>query len=199
MSEKVTVQPVDFIRMGDFVKIGPNYLQLTDDVPAEALPVIYGQLKSLGGALQWFIGDFFTQVDQLRGNEYAQQMMNDWEISYARASTCKRVALAFDKSLRRQELSFSHHEEALQITESVETALDLLELASENGWSVARMRQSTIEEPAKKAEPTQSVNFQPVYDCLRLCKATDPKSLDVNTREQLKLELEPLVKWHSQL
>jgi len=191
---------VNFLDLGDFVETGGNYLLLRDDVPNEALVGVFGRLKTIGGVLHWYVGDFFSQVATLRGSEFANQVMEEWEYSYARASACKRVACAYDVSMRRPELSFSHHEEALVLCDSIEDALELLEQASIGSWSVATMRkQFATKGQAPQSLPSKLFNLQPVYDVLRWCSKTDPASLSPDVRQQIKEEVAPLVEWASKL
>lgn len=198
--EKMKLLEVDFVGCGQFVEVGANYLKLADDTPAEALRAVFGGLRRVANSIQWLAGDFFCQVASLRGDALAQQLMAEWDVSYSRASAVRHVCALIPADLRVATLSFSHHEQAIQCTDTVAEALQLLQSAAANRWSVAQMRRGAARalSAAAKSAPGGS-GYRDVYALVRRCEQLRRAELDETTRRQLKSELRPLVEFWEQL
>lgn len=193
------VVDVDFVDLGQFVTIGRNFLRLSDDFPQELCGEVYKKLHALAGSMQWMIGDFFCQIANLRGSEVAKQLMDEWDVSYQRAAACRHVCDLIEVENRRSDLSFSHHEQALSVTDTIDEALDLLDIASDRGLSVAKMRQYAGRQNELPPAPTKSSPVRSIYEALKDVERLKRTTLDDSTRAQLKEDLKPMVEWYGTL
>lgn len=189
------VVPVDFVNLGEFVEVGPNYLRLAEDCPSDVLRGIYSKLQALAGGIAWLVGDFLCQVENLKGSDRARMLLEDWDISYGQAAEWRRVCDAFEPSQRRIELSFGHHAQALAATTSIEEAIDLLEVASARGMSISKMRQHAAEPKQLGGGRKSHGGIREVYETAKIVERLKRESLDSATRQQLKADLKPLVEW----
>lgn len=196
-NEKVV--PVDFAKMGGLVEVGENYLKLSADFPSELIGQLYGQLRALAGGVAWIVGDFFCQIENLKGSEVAHRLMDEWDVSYGQAATWRRVCDAFEPAMRRAELSFSHHEQALVSTASIEEAIDLLGVAARNRLSCSDMRQHAAGQQKTIGRGPSKSGVREFYATLRVVERLKREPLDAGTRAQLKEDLKPLVEWYGTL
>lgn len=194
------VQKVDFVDFGDFVKVGANYLEIAQDSPDEVLAHVFQGFRQMAEGVQWWIGDFFSQVEKLRGNERVELFLREWDVSYSRVAAYKRVCEAIPPSRRFSDLTFTHHESALSDTDDIEEALDLLSIASLHKLSVAQMRKKQRQVTSGGLSGSApNINFRPFYDAIKSCLQIKPAQLDIADRDRLKSDLKPVVDWYNSL
>lgn len=94
-------------------------------------------LLRLEGSIQWLIGDILAYSETVYGETY-QQMMIDCGRDYQTVANYKWVCGKVEFSLRKENLSFGHHNIAAGFDVNGQSLW--LETAAEMGWSIAKMR-----------------------------------------------------------
>jgi hypothetical protein len=122
------------------------------------------QYEALGAALgevykvvQWAVGDFITDGEQIFGEDSAQLietlgMGEESRLQYA------RVARTYDRASRRKELSWSHHLAVASVKDEARRA-ELLEQAVVNKWSTHELNAYKKDEPVGVL-PEPSTDFK---------------------------------------
>lgn len=190
---------VDFVNLGEFVRTTANSLELAEDFPVELAGEVFRRLEAVAGSLAWWAGDFFRQITNLKGSEVARRMMDEWDIKYSRAALYRQVCESIEPANRLPDLTFTHHEQALVVSESVSDALDLLEVASANSLSVAKMRQYAAGRGKLPPRPKGVPGLAQIYEVMKVVEGLKRKPLDAATRQQLKSDLKPMVEWYATL
>ena len=94
------------------VEVGSNYLILAPDVTDQDIREILVRLRQVETSYQWILGDFLCQVETIRGNDLAKQMIKSFGVSEGRAYGARKV-FAFISREKRRDISFTHHLTAL--------------------------------------------------------------------------------------
>lgn len=191
---------IDFIVLGKFVSYGANYLSLSQDVTSEALQQIYSRLKSLDGSVNWMIGDFLCQVEQIRGEEFVAAMLKDWGLSSSRASRLRAVCEWFALDDRfASPLTFTHHEVVMDESEDDPAGQkEWLQRAVAHGWSCSQLRsairRARLPFQAKQNQPAR-LNYKSFYDFARFCTITKAADLSAEDRSALKADCEQILQF----
>ena len=92
-------------------------------------------LVKLDRARQWWLGDWWNSCKWGDGEEACKRI----GVNYSNARVCGHVADTFQMLRRRNNLTFNHHREVCPIEdESIQD--QLLDAASEHGWSIRTLR-----------------------------------------------------------
>jgi len=132
-NELVVAETGEIIQNGiEYTKVG---LTLNDALTYDAWQKIGDQLKYFEGAIQWWIGDWLNFGERRYGEMYTQAL------DEAQAKTWrnyKYVSSVFELSRRRDNSTWSHHQEVAALEPGEASAL--LAQAEEVGLSVMALR-----------------------------------------------------------
>jgi len=95
-------------------------------------------LHAMEGAVHWWIGDWLNHGERKWGETYAQAM-DEMEFEYGTLRNDAWVSSQIELSRRRDNLSWSHHQEVAQLKNPDEQD-DWLRQAEENAWSRNELR-----------------------------------------------------------
>lgn len=102
--------------MKELEKPGLDYQSNALGIPAtctfDEWQEIGGQLQKIEKAVPWWIGDWLNYGERSYGEKYAQAL-DATKQSYGALRNAKWVASEYEKSRRRDNLSFAHHQDAL--------------------------------------------------------------------------------------
>lgn len=99
-------------------------------------------LDYMTGAVQWAIGDWLNYGERRYGETYTQALdFTNYDIKTLK--NFKWVSGVYEKSLRRDLLSWTHHKEVAAFEPDVRN--DILAKAESEGWSWARLRKEARE------------------------------------------------------
>lgn len=96
-------------------------------------------LQKLECATQWTVGDWLNYGERKWGEKYAQAI-DETEAAYKTLRNYKWVSAQIDLSLRRDKLSWSHHNEVASDDYTDEQRQELLTIAERDGLSVAQFK-----------------------------------------------------------
>jgi N6-adenosine-specific RNA methylase IME4 len=98
-------------------------------------------IARVGGAVNWWIGDWINYGEHKWGEKYTEALaVYGEQYEYMTLAQMTRVGRKVDFCLRRQNLSWSHHKEIANLEPATQVAL--LDLAEQNGLSVRDLRQA---------------------------------------------------------
>jgi hypothetical protein len=119
------------------VHITKNGLTFNRDLSLEEWSNFGKKLKTIEGALQWWIGDWLNYGEKNYGEKYTEAMrVLDYEEKSLR--NMSSVAKKIEMSRRRDNLSWSHHAEVAALDPKEQTKL--LDLAEKEEVSVKELR-----------------------------------------------------------
>jgi hypothetical protein len=95
-------------------KVSRIGLQLPESLSFEQWENIGSTLHSVEGSIQWWIGDWLNYGEQRYGEKYSQAL-EVTDASYQTLAHAKSVASKFEFCRRRQNLSWSHHQEVASL------------------------------------------------------------------------------------
>ena len=113
-------------------------LELQDELTYEQWEKIGFDLTKIGRAWQWWAGDWVIYGNQKYGETYTAAI-DATGLSVKRLKNIASVCRSFERSRRRDVLTFKHHEEVQALNEKLQT--ELLDLAEGERWSCARLRE----------------------------------------------------------
>ncbi len=117
---------------------------VSEDGATEAEWELLGKaLFNMHGRIQLLIGDWLAQGEHIWGKTYTQ-MATTTGLEEKTLRNYKHVANSVEMSLRRDNLTYSHYSLVAGVKDTRRKAR-LLELASDEGWSVARLREILAE------------------------------------------------------
>lgn len=93
-------------------------------------------LAKIEQGMQWAIGDWYNSIPW--GDK--ESACREAGLNYESARICSNVCAKFQNGRRIPNLSFGHHQSVISQELTDNKRVDLLEKASKNGWSVARLR-----------------------------------------------------------
>lgn len=93
-----------------YIELGDRHLKFRDDTPFEVWEAVFKRLKSAEQSVQWWIGDALRFGERRYGEMYAQAV-EETDYSYSALSGMAYVAGQVEVCRRRQNLSYSHHQE----------------------------------------------------------------------------------------
>ncbi len=126
------------ITVGNF-RISKTGLQIADGVEADEWQAFGQHIRTMETSIQWIIGDWLAYGERQYGKTY-QEVADLTGYSYGVLQNLVWVAKQFDFSYRYENLSHTHHQIALSLCEGeASKAMQWLERASTEGWSVKRM------------------------------------------------------------
>lgn len=119
------------------IKLNRSSLEMTEVMPFEKWADVGKTLRMVSGCALWWLGDWCRLGEQAYGEKYAQALeATDYEEGTLRNAVY--VASAVDPDRRRDELSFSHHQEVAKMEPDMQDKW--LEAAVKFKWNVKRMR-----------------------------------------------------------
>ena len=119
----------------DAAKFTQNALALEDNLSFENWQKLGEQLRLMEGSVMWWIGDWLNYGETKYGETY-QQALDATDKSYQQLANAKLVSSKYEISRRRENLSFSHHQDALGASDPDA----VLAWAEENKASVKELR-----------------------------------------------------------
>jgi hypothetical protein len=124
-------------------------MQLSESMPIEEWLNLGGQIGRIGGAVQWWLGDWwlFGQERQWEWGE-GRAVVEAAGVNYQTAKQYGSVAAAFELCDRSHNLSFTHHLVAMAAPATERQRW--LSRAEKKGWSVSRLR-AEIRQAEEKA------------------------------------------------
>jgi len=126
------------ITVGHF-RISKIGLQIADGVDADEWQAFGQHIRTMETSIQWIIGDWLAYGEREYGKTY-QDVADATGYTYDTLRNLVWVAKAFELSSRNDKLSFGHHQTALALCNGdVQVAVDWLQTASDNGWSIKKM------------------------------------------------------------
>lgn len=139
-------QDLQVVHAGDRLAI-PGILTPTSWTPPGNLPyerweLVIETLRHMEKGVQWWIGDGLRWGEHEYGQMYSQAM-DTTSLDYQTLANDKWVADKVDTSLRRENLSWSHHKEVAALDYDTQRAL--LDRAESGNWSVRDLRSEVRE------------------------------------------------------
>jgi len=144
-------------------------------LPGEVTPVSYtlpadmeydqweqaGRLIArIGRASRWWIGDWLLE-GEARFGEKASQLMDSLGLEYSSLSNIAWVAKRVPPEVRREDLSWSHHE-VVAVLERPEDQVKWLARAAEQGWKRdelrAHLKGKEVRDPDADAKPRAALS-----------------------------------------
>jgi hypothetical protein len=112
----------------------------------------YGdKLSLIEQSVRWWWGDWLNYQEGEYGSKYVEALSKS-DLSYQSLMDAKWVAGAFEISRRRENLSWSHHQEVAGL--ELDEQDRLLDEAAEHGWSQKKLR-AVIKGPKPLPEPIE--------------------------------------------
>lgn len=137
MSSVAVVETGELVESGEFVTLERTGLRFREDTPYEVWGTVLGKLTEAAGAVQWWVGDALQFGERKYGETYAQAI-DATKFEVQTLMNWKWVAARYETSLRRENLSWSHH----AVAAALDTAArdQLLGEADASNWPVSRLR-----------------------------------------------------------
>lgn len=126
-------------------KVTPTSLVLADGLPFEEWESAGKLLGEISRATQWWIGDWLNYGEGAYGDKYTQAM-DATGLEYGTLANISWVSKHVEVSRRRENLSFSHHQEVAQFDPGEQRTW--LKQAEAAGWSVGELRKEIKQAPA---------------------------------------------------
>ena len=121
-------------------EIHRNGLQIAPDVTEDQLAQIGGTLRTINESGLWWWGDYLNFFELRRGISYAEAA-KDTGYEEQTLRVAKMVCEKFPLLIRINNLSFTHHREAITICQGdVKKALKYLKQAEAEKWSISDLR-----------------------------------------------------------
>ncbi len=136
-----TVAP-DAVLSGDVVQYTPTALLVRKNLSYDEWSELGATLQGIGKAWQWWIGDWLNYGETRWGEKYAQAV--DEGLDYQAAANAAWVSKALPFSLRKEELSWNHHQAVAPFDTPTEQT-EWLDKAVSNKWSVSELREQIRE------------------------------------------------------
>jgi hypothetical protein len=143
-------------RLGPGVEVSTTSLAVTDATfTYERFESALAGCAAIGDSARWWLGDLLVFGEARYGEEYAQALHAS-RLSERQLNRYRYVCQQIARSRRRENLSFSHHEEVAPLEPTEQNAL--LRRAEEQGLSVAELREVVRDRRAAKGpRPKQEV------------------------------------------
>jgi hypothetical protein len=108
-----------------------------DAMTYEQWEAIGATLQAIDGSINWWVGDWLNFGEQKYGEMYAQAInATGWAIQ--RLKDAKWVAAAIQRSLRQEQLSWTHHRHVAHLPEDKQR--HFLQEAVNHSWSTAELK-----------------------------------------------------------
>lgn len=138
MSQTAIAKSKSQIAIGN-CKVTPTRLEIEKDVTFEQWNDIFNQLRSIEGAVQWWVGDCINHGEKTFGDKYSQALEStDYALSSLQQYAW--VSSSVKPSIRSDKLSFCHHLEVAKLPPNEQGRW--LNLAEDNSLSVRSLRYS---------------------------------------------------------
>jgi N6-adenosine-specific RNA methylase IME4 len=142
------------------VTLSPRFTPTGLDLPRSVTPAqwkdIGRQLARIGGAHQWWIGDWLLEGDHRYGVKFVEAvaLLADTGMRYEEQTlrNCQFVASSVDKSRRRETLSWAHHGEVASFEPKDQARW--LDKAEKHEWTREELR-AAIRDARQKAASEQ--------------------------------------------
>jgi hypothetical protein len=131
------------------ISVSPTALTITNpNITFEEVQYALDHASMLGDTVRWWIGDLLLYAEGRFGEEYAQ-LLDGLRVSERQSTKYRWVAESVGHSLRRENLSFSHHELVAALPPPDQERL--LALAEVGTLSVAALREAVHDHKAFEA------------------------------------------------
>jgi N6-adenosine-specific RNA methylase IME4 len=150
---------------GEITKIG---LVLPEGLAFKDWDNIGSCLRLVEGSMQWWVGDWLNYGERSYGEMYAQAI-DETDLSYGRLRNIKFVASNIELSRRRDNLTFTHHEEVASLSSKEQDLF--LNKASDENLSVRDLR-----EAIRKSGVKFNKNIEPIKGKYQVFYADPPWS-----------------------
>ena len=204
MGSVVKIQTVDFVGFGDFVELGPNYLTIADDATDEVFAGIATKLRTLDGALTWYIGDYFLALGTRRSGDRVMAQLEEWGVGRRSAYQSMLICEEFPRAERLEGLSFAHYRVAEAELEEHADMIEWLARALAEGMSNTELRKAIRR--ARRDSAAGGVNESPVMldwhavqGSIKFAAINPPSGLSPEDRETLAESAPRMVAWWAEL
>lgn len=142
------------------VRFHSTHVDIMGELDYQEWEAVIVQLKSIQGAIQWWLGDLLNYGEARYGETYSQ-VLDATEYEYQTLANFKYVAGRIPPERRKKSLSFSHHVEVASLEPPLQE--ELLREAENLGLSTKELRKRVKEVKQKTCEHvTQTVEVQQV-------------------------------------
>jgi len=121
------------------VEFTPTAMIVTGPLEYSAWALIGRKLQFMHGAIHWWLGDWIKEGERRYGQTYAQAIQES-PYTYGTLANDKFTAERVESSRRRENLSFSHHQEIAALEPDEQDFW--LEQAESNAWTRQELRQA---------------------------------------------------------
>lgn len=186
-------------------EVSENALRLPTSATDADVREILRFLRTVGGSLNWWVGDFVLQAaerrDRVEGlrrvEERARLIMDELAMPELRVKECVDVCRQIAPRLRYKGLSWTHHREALAEMGDFDAALPWLEQASKKAWNVAEMNRAIHEHKQRRLPGAcggvrKPSIFQPLFQASAAVARLDVASIDDEDVDSVVESTEPL-------
>lgn len=140
------------------------------------------ELKAVGGAIQWLIGDWLNYGETRYGEKY-KAAIEATGLDYGTLRNEKWVAQRFELSCRHDNMPFGFHMEVAGVRPE-ELADELLNKAEAEAWSVKELRSAV-----KELKHTDPVHLSPIDSEYDVIYADPPWKYEAGTvKDELTIE-----------
>jgi N6-adenosine-specific RNA methylase IME4 len=169
-------------------QISDTALELAPGLPFEEWHRCGCLLGQIGRSMQWWIGDWVNYGEATYGEKYAQAL-DATGLEYQTVANMAWVAAQYEFSLRKENLSWSHHHFVAALPpDERETWLDTAEAEE---WSAHELRRAVKESKALPPPPAPSGTYStividppwPIEKIEREVRPNQAKPLDYRTME----------------
>lgn len=202
MSEEVAQKTPKALVLPKRIDYGMNYLKLPKDVTDDEIRETVSCLRLVDNSFKWLLGDLLCQVGEMRNVE----TVNEISAMFDRGERTGFYALAVCRQIshcnRLQSLTFTHHQVALDESETLKEAMKWLKAAAKDNWSCGELRkQIRLSHSLKTGSPSgeRRKAYAPLYGAVAACKAIKIEHLSTTDREILQQDIMPLIDWSRKL
>lgn len=143
---------------------------------AEQAPALAGMMQSS----PWWVGDYINFGEGTFGEKYSQVLDLFGKRSYQTAANYSSVCRRVSRSVRRADLTFSHHDVVASLPDDEQIAL--LSEAAEHGWTVKQLRRARKgEDPNKvpKKDSDDRTDEEKLVDALKASRREAVKAREL--------------------
>lgn len=204
MGNALKIQSVDFVGLGDFVELGPNYLTIAADATDEVFAGIATKLRTLDGALTWYIGDYFLALGAHRNADRVMAQLEEWGVGRRTAYRAMQICEEFPPAERLEGLYFIHYTVAEAELEEHSEMLEWLARALAEGMSNTELRKAIRKSRRDPAGGVANMcpvalDWHAVQASIKFAAINPPGGLSPEDRETLAESAPRMVAWWAEL
>jgi 16S rRNA G966 N2-methylase RsmD len=143
------------------IELSPTGMIVNDDLTYKEWSENLARLRTMEGAIQWWIGDSLNYGEHQWGDKYAEAV-NESEVKTWQAYAS--VAGRYEFTIRMVNLSWSHHQVVAYVPEPRRS--ELLEDAVTYEWSVAELKRAAKQAKQQDEIAAQAVTFTGLVDVI---------------------------------